>query len=597
MEKYILKIIFLLSFNLFSQNLPLADSFFKKGEYKKAIMEFDKILRKEPYRTEYFLKKIKCHQELKQYNIVEKELNTKIKRYPSQPKYFVELGYNYALQNDIEKSKKSFNNAISLIEKYPNTANSVAKKFEQYNLLSEAEETYLKATSTKDNLNFDYQLANIYGQQNKIEKMFECYLNLLKTSRQNENMIQNLISKFLNDNPKNKNNILFKKAILKNMQNAPNSLWNEQLSWLYIQQNQFKKAFTQEKALFKRENTNLSRIYNLGVIAKKQLDFETATSIFSFINNQNIDEKTEINITLLLIELKELKSISKDYDLIKSDYQIAINKFGINNKTISIQLSYAKFLAFKTNEADVAIKFLTENINEKFTKFNKARLEMVLADVFVANSKFNQALINYTKVERAIKNNPLGQEAIFKIAKTSYYKGDFDWALLQLSVLKKSTSQLIANDALDLHLLINDHNKNDTLNIALKKYAKADHLAFMNKNKEAIKILDSILNNHPVDKIIDDTLYFQAKLYELEMNNLLAKKNYLRIINNLKESIFIDDALFNLAKLELNSFDNAKNASMYFEQIIFNHADSIHYIEAKKKYRKLRGDINDNSSL
>ncbi len=597
MEKYILKIIFLLSFNLFSQNLPLADSFFKKGEYKKAIMEFDKILRKEPYRTEYFLKKIKCHQELKQYNIVEKELNTKIKRYPSQPKYFVELGYNYALQNDIEKSKKSFNNAISLIEKYPNTANSVAKKFEQYNLLSEAEETYLKATSTKDNLNFDYQLANIYGQQNKIEKMFECYLNLLKTSRQNENMIQNLISKFLNDNPKNKNNILFKKAILKNMQNAPNSLWNEQLSWLYIQQNQFKKAFTQEKALFKRENTNLSRIYNLGVIAKKQLDFETATSIFSFINNQNIDEKTEINITLLLIELKELKSISKDYDLIKSDYQIAINKFGINNKTISIQLSYAKFLAFKTNEADVAIKFLTENINEKFTKFNKARLEMVLADVFVANSKFNQALINYTKVERAIKNNPLGQEAIFKIAKTSYYKGDFDWALQQLSVLKKSTSQLIANDALDLHLLINDHNKNDTLNIALKKYAKADHLAFMNKNKEAIKILDSILNNHPVDKIIDDTLYFQAKLYELEMNNLLAKKNYLRIINNLKESIFIDDALFNLAKLELNSFDNAKNASMYFEQIIFNHADSIHYIEAKKKYRKLRGDINDNSSL
>ena len=173
---------------------------------------------------------------------------------------------------------------------------------------------------------------------------------------------------------------------------------------------------------------------------------------------------------------------------------------------------------------------------------------MALADILVANNKFNQALINYTKVERAIKNNPLGQEAIFKIAKTSYYKGDFDWALQQLSVLKKSTSQLIANDALNLHLLIKDHNKSDSLNIALKKYSKADHLAFKNKNIEALKLLDSILNNHPTDKIIDDTLFFQAKLYELENNNLSAKENYLRIINNLKESIFVDDALFNLAK-------------------------------------------------
>ena len=597
MPKVFLKFILLISCTVFSQNLPLANSFFKNGEYKKALIEYNKILKKEPFRTECFLKKIKCHQELKQYKIAHKELTKKIKTNQFKSVYFVELGYNYSLQKDIDNATKAFKKAINLVQKKPSEASSVGKRFENYNLLSEAENTYLKALAVNERANFDYQLAKIYGQQNKIEKMFEFYLKIIEKSRQNENIIQNIISKFLNDDSKNKNNILFKKTILKNMQNGPNPLWNEQLSWLFIQEKQFNKAFTQEKALYKRENYNLNRIYDLGIITNKQKDYETAMNIFSFIENKSIDQKIQINVALILIEMKEINISKKDYNLIKEEYQLALNNFGINNKTINIQLSYAKFLAFKKKEIELAINFLNKNKNNNLTKFNKARLEMALADILVANNKFNQALINYTKVERAIKNNPLGQEAIFKIAKTSYYKGDFDWALQQLSVLKKSTSQLIANDALNLHLLIKDHNKSDSLNIALKKYSKADHLAFKNKNIEALKLLDSILNNHPTDKIIDDTLFFQAKLYELENNNLSAKENYLRIINNLKESIFVDDALFNLAKLELNLFNNTENASIYLERIIFNHADSIHFIEAKNMYRKLRGDNIESSSL
>ena len=52
-----------------------------------------------------------------------------------------------------------------------------------------------------------------------------------------------------------------------------------------------------------------------------------------------------------------------------------------------------------------------------------------------------------------------------------------------------------------------------------------------------------------------------------------------------------------LQKLELNLFNNTENASIYLERIIFNHADSIHFIEAKNMYRKLRGDNIESSSL
>jgi len=103
------------------------------------------------------------------------------------------------------------------------------------------------------------------------------------------------------------------------------------------------------------------------------------------------------------------------------------------------------------------------------------------------------------------------------------------------------------------------------------------------------------LNLHPVNKIVDDALFLQGKLLEQQGNYKKAISNYERIINTLKESIFIDDALFRLAFLHFNKFDEKEKAINYFEAILFNHADSIHFIEAQKMYRKLRGDSLDNS--
>jgi len=595
MHKQLLYIFFLFSLITFGQNTILADAFYRNGEYHKAILEYDKILAKQPSRTDYFIKKIKCHQELEQYSIVQKVLTQKLSKRYAHPQFYVELGYNYALQKDSVNTRKAYEKAINALDKNPNYAHGVGKLFENYNLLNEAEITYNKAILLNKNANFDFQLANIYGQQNKIEKMFNSYLKLIKKTKINTSKVQNLIGVFLSDDPKNKNNLLLKRALLKNLQTTPDTFWNEQLSWLFVQQKEFNKAFIQEKAVFKRKGETLNRIFNLGVLAKQQEYFETAEKIFSFIQEQALERNTRINVLSFLLEIKETTATPSEYDSISSQYQKTLDSFGIDNNTIKLQLAYAKFLAFKKHDLSSAISFLKKNEKQSLAKFDRARFQMTQADILVADGKFNQALLNYSKIQRKLKNNTLSQEARFKVAKTSYYKGDFDWALQQLKVLKTSTSQLIANDALDLHLLISDHINEDSLHIALKKYAKADLFAFQNKKPEAIALLENILNKHPVNKIIDDVLFLQGKLLEEQDNNNKAKNNYLRIINTLKESVFVDSALYRLAFLELNTFNNPTKAKEYFETILFHHADSIHFVEAQKIYRKLRRDEIDNS--
>jgi len=210
--------------------------------------------------------------------------------------------------------------------------------------------------------------------------------------------------------------------------------------------------------------------------------------------------------------------------------------------------------------------------------------------VLVYSSKFNTALIYYTQVQNDLKNHTIGQTARFKIAQTSYFKGDFDWAQSQLKVLKNSTAQLIANDALDLNLLITDNVVKDSLKIALKKYAVADLLAFQNKDSQAIDTLQIVLNNFKGHPIEDETLFKQAKLFEKINEFTKAENNYLQIITINKDDILADDAVYSIAELYLNKLNSIEKAKEYFQKIIFDYPSSIYLVDARKKYRKLRGD-------
>ena len=115
-------------------------------------------------------------------------------------------------------------------------------------------------------------------------------------------------------------------------------------------------------------------------------------------------------------------------------------------------------------------------------------------------------------------------------------------------------------------------------------------MGFQNKNTEAIAALDEILLNHKGEKIEDEALLKQSELYEKTKQYAKAEANYLKLIEFYKEDILADDAYYRLAKLYENELQLPEKAKAQYEQIIFSFADSIYFVEARKKFRALRGD-------
>lgn len=588
-----MRILFVLLFftvaNTFAQDDILAKDYFLNGDFEKALFEYKKLYAKSPSNPNYITQIVDAHQQLEQYDEAETFLLNLLERY-KYPAFFVELGYNYQLKNDIENANLYYNKAIASIDINPSNVFIVTRSFQNHTLLDEAVIAYEKAMALKPDYNFNLQLAQLYGEQGDIEKMFIGYIDFAESNPVTLSTIKRYINDFISENSLSENNILFRKILLKKIQLEPNLLWNDMLSWLFIQQKDFKKAFTQEKAIFNRQPESLTRIEDLASIASNENDNETAKAIYTFIIETAQDLETLLNAhyNLLQIEIKE--GLKENYSNINSKYLELFKEFGTFSQTLNLQISYAHFLAFFMNETDKATAFLEETLKLPLTEIQKAEVKLELGDVLVLQEKFNQALIYYTQIQRNLKNSTISQEARYKVAKASYYKGDFKWAESQLKILKASTSQLIANDALDLKLLISDNKYEDSLQTALKLYAKADLLAFQNRNDEAINMLNKIVEEHKTEPIVAQALYKQAELFENKKQVEKALANYEAIIENYRDGILIDDAYFKSANIYETYLNQPEKAKDLYEQIIFNYADSIYFVEARKRYRALRGD-------
>ncbi len=567
----------------------LANDYFKKGEFDKALSLFQKLEKENKKNSNYKLKIVEIYRQLEQLDNAEIYLQSLITA-NKNPIYLVELGYNYQLKTNLSKAEEYYNLANQKLFENASYAYNLARTYESHSLLEKAIFIYNKAMELNPALNFNIQLARIYGEQGNVEKMFYSYMSFIQENNSYIDHAKRAISGFISEDSQNENNLLLKKILLKKIQKEPDLLWNELLSWLFIQQKDYRKSFTQEKAIFKRNPESLQRIIDLALTAIDQGSNDTAKEILNYLisTSQDIDTVVKANNHLLELETKEITN--NNFKEINSKYNALFNQYGLNHQTLSLQLSYVHLLAFKQDKPEDAVVFLKETLKQQSSNFQKAEAKLKLGDILVFQEKFNEALIYYTQIQRSLKNSTISQEARFRVAKTSYYKGDFEWAESQLIILKSSTSQLIANDALDLKLLISDNKYEDSTQTALKLYAKADLLAFQNKNKEAIALLDKILINHKDKTIADQALYMQAKLFEQNNQFIKAETNYNAIISDYREDILADDALYMLAELYSKYFDQPEKAKNLYEQIIFNYADSIYFVEARKKFRALRGD-------
>ncbi|MGZ9734880.1 tetratricopeptide repeat protein [Flavobacterium sp. GNP002] len=600
MKKLFLHIALFFSLVCFSQNEQLAQYYYDKGDFEKAKISYEELLKEIPLNSQYFLRIIDCSQQLQQFESAEKAIQERFNKY-NQGNLLVELGYNYQLQKNDDKAKMYYEQALERIKKNPNEVYGISNAFEKKVLLEYALKSYKTATELEPNFNFNYQIGLLYGQLSNMEMMISTFLDEAFANPQNSIRIQNQLVRFMVDEGDANFNELLRKALIVRTQKNQDLFWNHYLSWFYVQQKEFEKAFIQEKAIYKRNPESLANIVNLGQLAIEEGNQEAAKEILGFVLENTQDLELIIQANSYLITMKIEKASENDFAAISAELDGLLKQFEISPFTLSLQLIQAHFTAFNLKKPEEGKAIVKRALELQLNDYQVANAKMELADILLFEEKFNQALIYYSQIELDLKNDVMAHEASLKAAKTSYFKTDFAWALKQFKELKSANTQLIANDALEYFLLINDNTAADSTQTALKQFAKGDYLLYQNRNQEAIAQFQLILKNHKgqdsravleqAKQIEAVTLLRLGKIYEKKGDFALALSQYQTIIDQHSDGIYIDEALYFSAEI-YNKQLLPEKAKPLYEKVLFNHQDSIYFVEARKKFRQLRGDTN-----
>ncbi len=590
--------IFFCTLSVFGQNKDsqVAAQYLRDGSYDKAAELYEKLFDKQPalYYTPYLQSLIGK----KDLDKAEKIAKKAVKSNDRDASFLVDLGYVYSLKEDKNKSKQQYEKAIKKVADDPQQASQIANAFIQRNELDMAIQVYLKARASI-NYKYHFELADLYSKKQDIESMMGEYFEILGENTSFLQNIQNYLQTSLATDPDGKKSDKIRGMLLKKIQEYPDkNVYSELLTWLFMQQKDFLSAFMQLKAIDKRQRENGERLMSLAEICLTNEDYDVAVKCYDYVVSKGSSTENYVNARIGLLNAlnKKITSSSsytqEDLKKLETDYQAAFKELGRNAGTAPLIRGLAHLQAFYLGQLDEAIKSLNEaialpNINPKF----KAECKIELGDILLLKGEIWDATLFYSQVDLDFKGAPIGEEAKLKNAKLYYYTGDFPFAQSMLDVLKSGTSHLIANDAMALSLLITDNiDLSDSNTTPLFMYSRADLLEYQNKDEEAQKTLDSISKEYPEHSISDEVLYKKAEIYKKKGNFTEAAKLLGEVIEKYPGDILADDAMFDLAMLYENQLSDKEKAKNLYQEILNKYPASIFVVEARKRFRLLRGD-------
>jgi tetratricopeptide (TPR) repeat protein len=576
----------------FAQSEDLARNYLDQGDYEKAASIFGNLHKKNPGQQNWLLGYVETLQAMGKTEDAERVLKTYLTEIGEYPNIQIELGYVYQKQSDTIKAQEYYQRAIAQVKARPGFSYSVGNVFQKYGLLDLAVQTYETAQEIEPRSNNTIQLARIYGEQSNYLKMFENYVDLIAKNTSYFQILNRNFTQYITEDGNNPANLALRRVLLQRSQKNPELIFNQMLSWLFVQQEDYAKAFAQEKAIYQRQELkSLNRIIDLALISKDENELTSAEEMLYFSVEKASSQRELLSAERELLLVKQLMMASSDeIEAIEEAYASFIKKIGRSRDSFLIQKDFVEFFAYQKRNVSKALLQIELIDKQDLYQQQIAELKLLQADLMVQDSKFNQALLLYTQVEKITPNTDIAREARFKVAKTSYYTGDFDWALTQLKVLKSSASQLTANDAMELALLIKDNSQEDTLRTDLKLVAKADLLLFQNQPIQALTILEGVLEDHQSPSIVDEVLFRIAKVHLANQDVEKALPYLQQIVDKHGDEILADNANFLLGTLYMDELKAPDQAKSYFETLIFNHPDSLYFVDARKRFRMLRGD-------
>lgn len=600
-------------------NKELAYVLYNQNDFSRAAILLEDIVEANPRDELSYRRYLQCLIKTNQQEKAIKFIKKKVKKSPYPILYVVDECYvnttfpdgpnkqKYTLRAEELKALIIEQLTVHAMEQMGQQHIAIAQRFEQYELKEYAIAVLQSADQILGDINpeISNKLAELYMETGNREKGLQRYVMLMLSGVPFESMKQ-VFETQITDSA---DYVLLQRLLLKQIEQNPEvTAFSEGLKWTFVKQGNWQSAFLYTRSIDKRLKENGERVFELGELCQSNGEYPVALQCFQYciglketFFDPALAQAKWIDVTYDIT----MKGRPRIEDVIQLQKQMLAfeQNYGPQEASLFNALKYAQLLirydslfavtqeSGKISGSQQAIKLLEKYIDPSthLKKISLAKVKMTLGDVLLSRGDVWTSELLYAQVEKDFTEEEMGQFAKFKRAELSFYRGDFDWASMQLEVLKSATTQLISNDAMELALVIIDNLGIDSNYTALTWYGKALLAEKQQHYKLANKYLDSITTEFPGHGLSDEILFVKARMAETT-GDYVAATNLLETLSIAYNfDILADNALYKLGMLYMYSMNQPEKAKIAFEKLIEKYSSSVYIVDARREYRKIRG--------
>ena len=575
----------------------LAAYYYDHGEYAQAAQLYEGLYKRGANKYHY-QRLLATYLALEEYKDAQRLVERRQKSNPKDLYLWVDEGSVYLRQRQEKKAIKCFDKAISMITNNQQPIADMAQAFINLGRNDYAARTYLTARGkTQNEALYFNELVGVYQLMGDYEAMTNEYFNLLDHQPGMMKNIQVSMQRALQDAPDGRLAAGVRNALVSRVrEHSDNKVYLEMMIWFSLQQRDFRFALEQAEAVDARfPDVGGDQVMRVAQIAQNNGDLDVAADGYRYLQLKGKDDARYFNARVGELEV-DFARINHNYTvdskslaLLKEKYLAAFDELGKNDRTVPLMRHYATLMAYHGGDAQAAVSILDDVLELPRLKPQvRDEVKLDLGDLLLFAGQTWDASLLYMQVEKSNKNDLLGAAAKFRNAKLSYYSHDFDWAKSQLDVLRASTSKLIANDAMELSLLISDNMEDDSTYGMLELFADADLLLYRGQLDSAWEAFDAVnraVLSHP---LFDEVLMRKAQIRMKQARYAEADSLLKRLVDFYPEDITADDALMLRAELNEDHLGSPQVALECYEKLLLDYPTSLYVDRARKRYNELK---------
>ena len=576
----------------------MADARLQAGKFEEAIQILESLYDEAPENSSFYRKLKEAYESIKRYDDALRLVEDRIGDNPTPTLVSEKARLLYQKGNE-KAASQTWEKAIGLAPGEASSYRIVYQTLVEIRRFKQAIDVLQRARDQLDNdALFRTELAYLYGVDGQHASAMEEYVALLDRSPDRVALVRNRLQTFVEQGEGISSSI---EVLTTAVEEHPlNPAFRELLAWLHMTQNDYDAAYDVYRALDRLQQRKGRALFSFAQKAADADEYAVATTAYEAIlerhGEENVAPKAQRALADAYRQWAEsehgptpahLDSTSR-YDAARNAYKTFLEKFPQHEAYPKVLTQLGRLQLDVYRDLDAAQTTLEKVVSSSSPKSSSAKTARYdLGRIALLNGNFEQARLLFSRLAKRLRSGDLADQARFELALLQFYKGEFESALTRARATSANTSSDVTNDAIELSVLIQENRGPDSLNTALRTYARAQLRARQHRYDAATTHLDSLLQNHKRHTLADDAHFRRAEIYEAQGDTASALQAYQQFSRQHPHSPHADRSLYRLGEL-YESKGQPETAIETYNRLLTEYPNSLLASDARSRLRVLR---------